>query len=133
MKRVIKPATVESSSWLSQAFSDRGFPEGWQVRKDYYSGKYDNVSDGVSDEDAEVQVIEDLAGTEMYLVGHGPDLIFYKPTEMMGTVRLRVAEYLLGPRLWFNREYTTSARSLLRKLENPLVIRSRQEIEKADF
>lgn len=128
---------MESSSWLAQAFSDRGFPEGWQVREDYYSGKYDNVSDGVSDEDAEIQVIEDLAGTEMYLLGIGPDLLFYKPTEMKGTVRLRVTEYLLEPEtsrhMKFDREYLTSARSLLRKLANPLVIRSRQEIENGDF
>lgn len=135
MKRVIKAGS--GAFFGTPGPYDTGTSKGKKVREDYYSGKYDNVSEGVSDDDAEAKVIEDLAGTEMYLVGHGPGLVFYKPTGMKGTVRLRVARFYLDPadsnHLIFDEEYLTSAHSLLRNLENPLIIRSRQEIENGDF
>ena len=135
MKRVIKAGA--GAFFGTPGPYDTGTPKGQQVREDYYSGKYDNVSEGVSDEDAEAKVIEDLAGTEMYLVGRGPDLVFYKPNGMKGTVRLRVARFYIDPAdrnyLVFDEEYLTTARGLLRDLENPLIIRSRQEIKNGDF
>ena len=143
MYRVVKSANRLSGRWIDPSipnFGEEGTAKGRKVRDMYYSGNYGSgVNDDASHFDTDsdlVQVLADLISTHMYVQSYD-DSIWYKLNAGKGVLpdglpaRVLVAKFRIeNGEFEFLEENLTSLSSLVRDLEDPLVIRTLEEAVK---
>lgn len=143
MYRVVKSANRLSGRWIDPSipnFGEEGTAKGRKVRDMYYSGNYGSgVNDDASHFDTDsdiVQVLADLISTHMYVQSYD-DSIWYMLNAGKGVLpdglpaRVFVAKFRIeNGEFEFLEENLTSLSSLVRDLEDPLVIRTLEEAVK---
>lgn len=143
MYRVVKSANRLSGRWIDPSlpnFAEEGTARGRKVRDMYYSGSYSSgVNEGGSSFDTDkdlIQVLADLISTHMYVQSYD-DYIWYMLSASKGVLpdglpaRVFVSKFRIeNGEFEFLEENLTSLSSLVRDLEDPLVIRTLEEAVK---